>query len=164
MSNGTIKSWVKGVERRQRILSKTSFMRVEFKYENKAVPTELVAGTEAERCRGDETRRDATIARSSPTPGRRSLHLLTSAARPPSPTPQHTTQSSHHTWHHLCDLTALSMKLRQLISNFALFFTTRLWWSYVIFVQKPDSNLLNELFSKFLQRLTTKPLNSYLIN
>lgn len=60
MSNGTIKSWVKGVERRQRILKQTSLMRVEFKYENKAVPTESVAGTEASRCRGDDaTRRDA---------------------------------------------------------------------------------------------------------
>lgn len=42
MSNGTIKSWVKGVERRQRILSQTSLMRVEFKYENKMVPTAFV--------------------------------------------------------------------------------------------------------------------------
>lgn len=47
MSNGTIKSWVKGVERRQRILNQTSLMRVEFKYENKAVPTASLAGTEA---------------------------------------------------------------------------------------------------------------------
>lgn len=52
MSNGTIKSWVKGVERRQRILNQTSLMRVEFKYENKAVPTASFAGTEALRCRG----------------------------------------------------------------------------------------------------------------
>lgn len=47
MSNGTIKSRVKGVERRQRILSQTSLMRVVFKYENKAVPTASYAGTEA---------------------------------------------------------------------------------------------------------------------
>lgn len=52
MSNGTIKSWVKGVERRQRILNETSLMRVEFKHENKAVPTASLAGTEALRCRG----------------------------------------------------------------------------------------------------------------
>lgn len=38
MSNGTIKSWVKGVERRQRILNETSLMRVEFKYKIKRFP------------------------------------------------------------------------------------------------------------------------------
>lgn len=61
MSNGTIKSWVKGVERRQRILNETSLMRVEFKYENKAVPTASLAGTEALRCR-DGRRRDRDTA------------------------------------------------------------------------------------------------------
>lgn len=42
-------------------MKQTSLMRVEFKYENKAVPTESVAGTEALRCRGDDaTRRDSS--------------------------------------------------------------------------------------------------------
>lgn len=33
-------------------MNETSLMRVEFKYENKAVPTASLAGTEALRCRG----------------------------------------------------------------------------------------------------------------
>lgn len=76
MSNGTIKSWVKGVERRQRILKQTSLMRVEFKYENKAVPTESLAGTEALRRRRGDTAR-LLVARD-----HRSTPLALTRARP----------------------------------------------------------------------------------
>lgn len=51
MSNGTIKSWVKGDERRQRILNETSLMRVEFKHGIKRFPRGRSRERKPMRCR-----------------------------------------------------------------------------------------------------------------
>lgn len=68
-------------------MNETSLMRVEFKYENKAVPTASFAGTEALRCRDD----DATT----PRRDRRAYHTSITR-RPLLSAPTKSDLATHH--------------------------------------------------------------------